>query len=260
MYTYLNYFFNKFSKCITINTSEYDVTMDIESPLEIINDLIQKISIVTKDSRSIFFLDEVFGKNELGELNVKCDWSHLKIPSNVDVLMAVNPQGIAFKQRFQVIMPTNENTLARRLVEKHRNCQSISTLLDHYKALFEYNSYLDSTLDIELEMPSGDLPVWIQKEKMESHYKILEFIKHKFTSSYSVTLLYQDSISDIDDILCISQWCQDHKWRCIEAGKIVGSEDQYIITYNFAPGPEHISRARNGLIMVTTKGYVCQAY
>ena len=229
--------------------------MDIDRPLEIINDLIQKISIVTKDSRSIFFLDEVFGKNELGELNVKCDWSHLKIPSNVDVLMAVNPQGIAFKQRFQVIMPTNENTLARRLVEKHRNCPSISTLLDHYKALFEHNSYLDSTLDIELEMPLDNIPVWIQKEKTESHYNVLEFIKDTFAASYSVTLLYHDSSFQLTDFHQISKWCKDHRWRFIEAEKAVGSEDQFVITYNFAPGPEHISRARNGLVMVTTKGY-----
>ena len=201
-------------------------------------------------------LDEVVGKNQLGETNVKCDWSYLKFAENVDVLIAVNPQGIGFNERFEVIMPTNKNTFAKRLVGKHRNGPSISALLDHYKALFEYNSYLDSTLDIELEMPSGDLPVWIQKEKMESHYKILEFIKHNFTSSYSVTLLYHDSSFSISDIDYISNWCKDNKWRCIQAGKVVGSEDQFIVTYNFPPGPEHISRARNGLVMVTTKGYI----
>ena len=37
-----------------------------------------------------------------------------------------------------------------------------------------------------------------QKEKMESDYSILEFIKNNFVSSYSVTLLYHDSISYID--------------------------------------------------------------
>ena len=166
--------------------------MDIDHPLELINNLIQKISIETKDSRSIFFLDEVFGKNHFGndqgETNVKCDWSYLRFPKNVDVLMAVNPQGIAFNQRFQVIVPTNENTLARRLVGKHRNCASISALLDHYKALFEHSSYLESSLDMELEMPPGDLPLWIQKEKTESHVNVLEYIRDNFTSSYSVTL------------------------------------------------------------------------
>ena len=193
---------------------------------------------------------------QVGETIFYSDWSNLRLPENVDVLMAVNPQGISFKQRFEVMMPTNEKTLARRLVTKHRNCLSISHLLDHYKALFEHNAYLESSMDIESEIPPpGNLPVWIQKQTYESDQSVLQFITDNYTSSYSVTLLYQDSISDIDDILCISQWCQDHKWRCIEAGKIVGSEDQYIITYNFAPGPEHISRARNGLIMVTTKGY-----
>ena len=230
--------------------------MDIDNPLEIINNLIQKISIATKDSRSIFFLDEVFGKNHQGRINVTCDWSNLRLPKNVDVLMAVNPQGIGFKQRFEIIAPFNENTLARRLLGKHRNCPSISALLDHYKVLFEHNSYLESSLDMELEMPPGDLPVWIQKNKTESHYDVLEFIKDNFTSSYSVTLLYHDSSFPISDIDHISQWCMDHRWRCIEAGKVVGSEDQFIITYNFAPGPEHISRAKNGLVMVTTKGYI----
>ena len=48
----------------------------------------------------------------------------------------------------------------------------------------------------------------------------------------------------------------DHNWKFIKAQKVVGSEDQFIITYNFPPGPEHISRARHGLVMVTTKGYL----
>ena len=139
--------------------TEYNVSTDNVSPLKIINDLIQKISIATKGSRSIFFLDEVFGKNQLGETNFKCDWSNLRIPNNLDVLIAVNPQGIDFKQRFQVIVPTTENILARRLVGKHRNSPSISALLDHYKALFEQNSYLESSIDMELEMLSGDLPI-----------------------------------------------------------------------------------------------------
>ena len=230
--------------------------MDIDNPLEIINNLIHNISMATKNSRSILFLDEVFGKNQLGETNIKCDWSHLRFPKNVDVLMAVNPQGIAFKQRFELIVPTIENTFARRLVGKHRNCPSISALLDHYKALFEHNSYLESSPDMELEMPHGSLPVWIQREKTESHYNVLEFIKDNFASSYSVTLLYHDSSFQLADFHHISQWCKDHRWRCIEAGKVVGSEDQFIVTYNFAPGPEHISRARNGLVMVTTKGYI----
>ena len=176
---------NKLSHIFETFFIEYGVIMDFDNPLEIVNNLIQKISIATKDSRSIFFLDEVVGKNQIGENNVKCDWSNLRFPKNVDVLVAVNPQGIAFKQRFDVIIPTNENTFTRRLVGKHRNCPSISVLLDHYKALFEENSYLESSLDMESEMPpSGDLPIWIQKEKNESDYNVLQFIKDNFTSTY----------------------------------------------------------------------------
>ena len=106
-------------------------------------------------------------------------------------------------------------------------------------------------------MPSDNTPVWIQKEKTQSHYNVLEFIKDTFAASYSVTLLYHDSSFQLTDFHQISKWCKDHRWRFIEAKKAVGSEDQFVITYNFAPGPEHISRARHGLVMVTTKGYVC---
>ena len=106
-------------------------------------------------------------------------------------------------------------------------------------------------------MPSDNIPVWIQKEMTESHYNVLEFIKNTFAASYSVTLLYHDSSFPLTDFHRISEWCKEHRWRFIEAKKAVGSEDQFVITYNFAPGPEHISRARNGLVMVTTKGYVC---
>ena len=231
--------------------------MDIDQPLEIINNLLQKISIATKDSQSIIFLDEVFGKNQLDETNFKCDWSKLRLQKNVDVLMAVNPQGIAFNQRFEILVPTNDNILARRLVGKHRNCLSISLLLEHYKALFKENSYLESSLDIESEMPPpGDFPVWIQKDKNDSDYYVLQFIRDNFTFSYSVTLLYHESSFQITEIDDISKWCMDHNWKFIKAKKVVGSEDQLIITYNFPPGPEHISRARHGLAMVTTKGYL----
>ena len=223
--------------------------------MKVINSLIKRISMETKDSQSIFILDEVFGKNALGETNVKCDWSGLTFYQNVDVIMAVNPQGIEFNKRFEMILPKNENTFSKRLVGKHRNCQSISELLEHYKALYKNNSYLDSSADMESDvLPPGNLPIWIQRENTESHYDILEYIKDNFTSSYSVTLLYHSSISYIEHI-SISQWCKENNWRFIEAEKVVGSEDQFVITYNFAPGPEHISRARNGLVMVTTKGY-----
>ena len=60
--------------CFNFDFSEYDVTLDIDNPLDVINNLIQKISIATKDSQSIFFLDEIFGKNQVGETNVQCDW------------------------------------------------------------------------------------------------------------------------------------------------------------------------------------------
>ena len=133
-------------------------------------------------------------------------------------------------------------------------------MLDHYKSLYEkINAYIDESNDVinESELPSGNKPVWIQKGRETTDHHVLQDIKDNYTSGFEVTLLYHDDcIQSREQLEFILGWCQDNNWKLIEAKTAVGCEDEIVITYDFPPGPEHISRARNYLIMVTTSGLV----
>ena len=237
-----------------------DVVFNWDFPLQTINSLIERISNESKTSKSILFLDEIFVKNDEGEPNYGYyDWSDLSLKPNVDVFLAANPQGRNFKQKFKMIVPKTTDVTSWQLHGKHRNSFNISILLDHYKYIYEtINAYLDGSNDIigdKSELPPGRIPVWIQKGKSNTHHNILQFIKEKYVLESGVTLLYHDECKQFpEQFNFIAGWCKDNNWKCLEAKSIAGSEAEFIVTYDFPPGPEHISRARNGLIMVTTLG------
>ena len=64
--------------------------------------MIEEISTTSKESKSILFLDEIFVKNNEGELSSVHDWSGLDLRPNVDVFLASNPQGRNFKRKFEM--------------------------------------------------------------------------------------------------------------------------------------------------------------
>ena len=211
--------------------------------------MIEKISITSKESKSILFLDEIFVKNDEGELSSIHDWSGLKLRPNVDVFMATNPQGRNFKRTFEMSVSKNIYLHHWKLLGRHRNSMNISILLDHYKYLYENtNAYIDGSQDIifESELPTGNKPVWIQKHIETTDHHVLQDIKEKYTLDFGVTLLYHDEcMQSTERLEFISGWCLDNDWNFIEAKTVAGYEDEFIITYDFPPGPEHISRARN---------------
>ena len=81
---------------------EFSSNRDI--PLQAINRLIEKISSKSDSSKSILFLDEIFVKNDEGELSSIYDWSDLNLRPNVDIFLAANPQGRNFKQKFEMFV------------------------------------------------------------------------------------------------------------------------------------------------------------
>ena len=237
---------------------EFGVEFDWNFPLQTINSLIDRISIETQECKSILLLDEIVVKNDGGELNTGYDWSNLDLRPNVDVFLAVNPQGRDFTSKFQMMVPKKNDLRYWQLFGKHRNSYGISILLDHYKYIYEsFNAYLDGSKDVieESELPQGRQPVWIQKGRTTSHRDVLTFIKERFNLKSKVSLLYHDEcIHFPEHFEFVPDWCKENNWNCLEAKGVAGSEAEFIITYDFPPGPEHISRARNGLIMVTTVG------
>ena len=52
----------------------------------------------------------------------------------------------------------------------------------------------------------------------------------------------------------IDQICKQNGWRSMQESHILGSEDQVVIIFDMGADPEHVSRAKNALILVTTQG------
>ena len=73
-----------------------------------------------KGFHNILLIDEILSINILTANNNLCDWSSLAIPSNIDVLLALNPQGVNFKRKFQIIPPKSKDTISQQLIEKHK--------------------------------------------------------------------------------------------------------------------------------------------
>ena len=176
--------------------------------------------------------------------------------SNVHLLLAVNPTSMfsGFNKKLKILHPKNKNTLVSQLFMRHRNGYLISIYLEHYK-LFQVQGCLDSSRDIPLNednLPPGRCPVLIQTGKRIMDVSILELIKRDHVFEHeSVTLLYLDSIKDN-----ISQWCSQNNWKSVEMYEFFGCEDQVIVTFDLDDFqmPEQVSRAKNGLIIITKKG------
>ena len=104
---------------------EFNRNADI--PLQTINYLIERISSEgTAKSKSILFLDEIFVKNDDGELSYIYDWSGLDLRPNVDIFLAANPQGRNFKQKFEMSANNNNHLHHWKLLGRHRNSLPIS--------------------------------------------------------------------------------------------------------------------------------------
>ena len=135
-------------------------------------------------------------------------------------------------------------------------------LVDHWVAAgphcsaSQYFGYLDPSNDIPLDpdtLPPGRLPLWIQRGVNVSDQKVLEIIKTEHVLDHeTVTLVYSNFyLRNSQEIYKI---CQQNQWRIIDSHEIDGSEDEVVIIFDFDPLPEHITRAKKALILVTTIG------
>ena len=223
-----------------------------------INSIVNKMS-QNKEVHYILLLDEIIPSPESeGSTREQFNLEALDLSkSNVSLLLAVNPATYdpGFNKKIKILPPKNKNTLAYQLLMKHRNSYLIAILLEHFK-LFYSLGYLDSSQDIPLSenyLPPGRCPVWIQRHKNITDESVLELIKQDHVLEHeSVTLLYFGSIKEN-----ILQWCTYNDWKCIAFYEFYGCEDQVIVTFDLDfLYPEQVSRAKNGLIILTTKGYV----
>ena len=244
---------------------ELKIEHDFKYPVHTINNIINTLG-KTINFKLIWFLDEVVPRvNNDTEFHIS---TLLPISLNVDYLLAINPQNVQGRGKFQINTASISSSylysnylLTKHLINRHRNSRENTMLLEHYKSICEkYRGILDSSNDRPMEqiiLPEGRLPVWIDTESHVENQEILELIKDKYVfKDDNVTLLNGEN--SVSKKKFISQWCTKNGWRCIaglrgEYPYSVGIEDNVIVAFK-AHGLEGLSRARNSLIMVTVQG------
>ena len=103
-------------------------------------------------------------------------------------------------------------------------------------------------------LPPGQLPVWISRtEEVEEveEVEVLEMVKMKYLGTYEgLTVMYDsDKHGQIT-----ADYGQQNGWRYMDRNSMRGSEDQCVIYITDTMKHENISRGRNTLIIITTRG------
>ena len=207
-----------------------------------------------EDSCNILLIDEVMSVNELSSKS-SCDWTNLNTSiSNLDFLVALNPQGIKFKSKFKVIPPKHKNTLSQQLISKHRNSFECDCIVEHFKSL-PNTSYLDTCNDLRLErssLPTGRTPVWFDENFEIPVEKIFECIKQDHILQHeTVTLIYNKYGLREERREAVEQFCIQNNWCFQHYSHFFGCEDQVIILFECSLLFELISRGRNQVIFIT---------
>ena len=221
---------------------------------ENINKLLRKLFDMNKQQKHIILLiDEVVINYD------DFDFSLLQLMYPfIHILIAINPAGFSLTKAVKIISPSGSNVLAVQLMTKHRNSFQIALLLAHANKFFndEEDSYkcLDASEDNSLEsskLPSGPLPIWIQRSQESSDVEILDYLKAKFLHEVTnVTLvvspLRQPFSQEADS------WLNKERWKTSDFHTMTGSETETLVAFidDNSAVMELLSRAKRILILV----------
>ena len=212
-------------------------------------DTIQRIldTLSEQSVRTVILIDEIIPCAEGAN---SADWSGLRTYPNINCILALST--VSNTDSLFSVTPPTDNILSTRLCTPYRNSFHIRNYL---RCLISHagRGYISMSEDHELDsdcLPPGGKPVWVERTDLVKDTEVLEYIKNIVTVGHSVTVLY-----DYDENSETSAWCSDKGWRYKYGRDIFGSEDQVIICFgDCVRSPECVSRARNQLILVTTRG------
>ena len=238
--------------------SELGLKFNKDFPLATIKSVLKSISIQHKDAQNIILIDEILSVNERSANNSLCNWSNLNISlTNVDFLIAINPQGVKFKNKFKVVPPKSPNTLSKQLIGKHRNSFECDLFVEHFKSIPK-TSYLDTCNDLSLErknLPPGRVPVWIDELEEQTVESILALIEKDHVLNHeTVTLIYNKYELSTERRERVDKFCLENDWKFFHQSHYFGCEDMVIILFECDLLFELISRGRNQVVLVTTTG------
>ena len=207
------------------------------------------------NSQNILLIDEVVSVNEMSNNKSLCVWSKMNTAmDNVDFLIALNPQGVRFKNKFRVVPPKNKNTLSQQLTYKHRNSFECDSIVEHFKSL-PNTSYLDTCYDLKMDqssLPTGRTPLWFEEMTEIAVETIFKCIKNENSLEHeTVTLLYDKYGLLNERKEKLEQFCLKNGWKFYHYSHFFGCEDQVIILFECSLLFELISRGRNQVIFIT---------
>ena len=110
------------------------------------------------------------------------------------------------------------------------------------------------------ELPTGSLPIWIERWPNLTDVMVLEKIKSDYSKDMSVTVhklvpIDDDKLAREENNSEVAEWCRAHGWKFEIDSNVQGTEDECVVILTrplYQLYPEYISRARNLLIIVTS--------
>ena len=169
-------------------------------------------------------------------------------------ILAIRPDSATPSLHF-VTPPTSSDTIAKRLPTPHRNSASIQQYL-RYRIQHDGSRYLSPTDDHVLPddvLPPGPLPLWLERTEEVEDREVLARVKQDIMEEgKKVVLLYDRDDGVSDDV---TQFCRQSGWQCYHINDYIGCEADTVIIMGEAVGyREAVSRARNKLILISTRG------
>ena len=223
--------------------------------VENINKLFSKLNEINNKGKKhiIILLDEVI-------INYNCiDFSGLQLDYPfITIIIAINPAGYNLTKEVVIKHPSRKNVLAVQLKTKHRNSYQIAVLISHINKFLnqEGGAYkcLDSANDKPLEpsnLPTGPLPIWIQRSPETSDEHVLDDLKSKISpEAMNVTLVHSGKRQFSYET---NVWLQKANWNVCIFTDMTGSETEVLVAFieDIFANMEVFSRARKRLIIVT---------
>ena len=185
------------------------------------------------------------------------DFFDLKlIYSFINVLMAVNPAGYNLTKLVEIMSPLGSNVFNKQLFTRHRNSYQIAMVLAHINKFYKYRNIgykcLGAENDTPLDasnLPSGPLPIWIQRSQETTDEEVLEYLNLSFLQgAKNVTLVHSFQKQFSQEA---KSWLDQEKFKVLEFEHMTGSETDNLVAFIEHYDMEVFSRAKKHLIVVT---------
>ena len=231
--------------------SKLGIQCDYKHPTTLVQTIIDTLG--SYQDNYILLVDEI-PASDYDTTTSECNWSSLYSPTNVRYILAISPDSATPSLHF-VTPPTSSDTIAKRLPTPHRNSASIQQYL-RYRIQHHGQDYLSPTDDHVLPddvLPPGPLPLWLERTEEVEDREVLARVKQDIMEEgKKVVLLYDRDDGVSDDV---TQFCRQCSWQCYEWRDYIGCEADTVIIMGEAVGyREAVSRARNKLILISTRG------